>query len=376
MTVAPIIKGYCPGALRPMMSGDGLVVRIRPFHGRINSAQARAIAHLAQRHGNGMMDLSARGNIQLRGVTQEQMAPLIEGLSQLSLIDEDVERESRRNIMVTPFWDEGSQTDALVSALNDALRSENGLEIPGKFGFAVDTDTTCVLQSASADVRLERDTKSDLILVADGCPRGKAVTFETAVHEVLALTRWFVLARQGQTRMARLLRDGMALPEGFDVPRQPRHQTPKPGMTPHGALVGLAFGQLTVDTLSRLADLGPLRMTPWRMILIEGARDQPDLPDLITDKDDPLLRVHACTGAPRCTQGLAQTRPLARQLVSHLQGTPVLHVSGCAKGCAHPTPAALTVTATPTGLNLIRDGCAGDLPQHVDLTLQDLIKAL
>ena len=27
---APVIQGWCPGALRPMMSGDGLVVRVRP----------------------------------------------------------------------------------------------------------------------------------------------------------------------------------------------------------------------------------------------------------------------------------------------------------------------------------------------------------
>ena len=27
---APQVKGWCPGAHRPMMSGDGLVVRIRP----------------------------------------------------------------------------------------------------------------------------------------------------------------------------------------------------------------------------------------------------------------------------------------------------------------------------------------------------------
>ena len=194
MTVAPIIKGYCPGALRPMMSGDGLVVRIRPFHGRLTSSQARTIAQLAQRHGNGLMDLSARGNIQLRGVTQEQMAPLIEGLSQLSLIDEDVERESRRNIMVTPFWDEGCETQALVKELTDAMGSLQAPDIPGKFGFAVDTDTDCTLQSASADVRLERDAKGLLIVVADGHALGKPVTFETAVHEVLALTRWFVLA--------------------------------------------------------------------------------------------------------------------------------------------------------------------------------------
>ena len=31
---APIVQGWCPGALRPMLSGDGLVVRVRlpPTH--------------------------------------------------------------------------------------------------------------------------------------------------------------------------------------------------------------------------------------------------------------------------------------------------------------------------------------------------------
>ena len=32
---AAAIKGWCPGALRPMQSGDGLVVRVRPFGGRV-----------------------------------------------------------------------------------------------------------------------------------------------------------------------------------------------------------------------------------------------------------------------------------------------------------------------------------------------------
>ena len=49
---APVVKGYCPGALRPMMSGDGLVVRVRPFNGRLRRAQADGIATLAAAHGN------------------------------------------------------------------------------------------------------------------------------------------------------------------------------------------------------------------------------------------------------------------------------------------------------------------------------------
>ena len=64
------IKGWCPGALRPMQSGDGLVVRIRPPMGRLTPQQAQAIAKAAETHGNGIIDLSARANLQLRGVTE------------------------------------------------------------------------------------------------------------------------------------------------------------------------------------------------------------------------------------------------------------------------------------------------------------------
>ncbi|MGX1077699.1 sulfite reductase beta subunit-like hemoprotein [Bradyrhizobium elkanii] len=46
---AVAVKGWCPGALRPMRSGDGLVVRIRPRAGRLDAAQAAGIAELAAR---------------------------------------------------------------------------------------------------------------------------------------------------------------------------------------------------------------------------------------------------------------------------------------------------------------------------------------
>ena len=42
------IKGWCPGALRPMTSGDGLILRVRPPLSRLAPAQARGLAALAQ----------------------------------------------------------------------------------------------------------------------------------------------------------------------------------------------------------------------------------------------------------------------------------------------------------------------------------------
>jgi len=112
------------------------------------------------------------------------------------------------------------------------------------------------------------------------------------------------------------------------------------------------------------------------MLLVEGARELPEIEGLITDPEDPLLRVIACTGAPGCAQGLAETRPVARALAPQLGRSQMLHVSGCAKGCAHPGALELTVTATPTGFDLIKGGRASDTPTTKNLTLQDIQKAI
>jgi precorrin-3B synthase len=372
----PQVKGYCPGALRPMQSGDGLVVRIRPFGGRISQAQAVGIATLASAHGNGMIDLSSRGNIQLRGVSEASYAPLLEGLHYMALLDVTEAAESRRNILVTPFWQTGDEAERLTTLLTDALADEAAPDIPTKFGFAVDTGIMPVLQSASADIRLERDAGGSLILAADGANLAKPVTSQTVIDEAMNLARWFSENCGSSKRMSSLLAKGMALPDGFIVPRQAQDYVPVPGYTPLGAMVGLAFGQLTVEMLSALAKQGDLRMTPWRMLLVENARELPQVDGLLTDPNDPLLRVIACTGAPRCAQGVAETRSTARALAHRLKPNHFLHVSGCAKGCAHPGAAPLTVTATKHGFDLIKNGCASDKPTATNLTLDDLQKAI
>jgi precorrin-3B synthase len=372
----PMIKGYCPGALKPMQSGDGIVVRIRPFNGRLERVQADGIATLATAHGNGMIDLSSRGNLQLRGVTTDSYEPLLEGLHHMALLDETEAAESRRNILVTPFWQTGEDTERLTAQLTNALIADGAPDTPSKFGFAVDTGVTPVLQTASADIRLERDAGGSLILAADGSDLAKPVTPQTIIAEALVLAEWFNTNRGPHKRMRALLATGTALPEGFFVPRQTQDYIPAPGYTPLGTMVGLAFGQLSVETLSALAKQGDLRMTPWRMLLVESARDLPQVDGLITNQSDPLLRVTACTGAPRCAQALSETRPIALALALQLSADKSLHVSGCAKGCAHPTPASLTITATKHGFDLIKNGLASDVPSATNLTLGDIQKAI
>jgi len=363
----PIIKGWCPGALRPMASGDGLMVRVRPRGGRLERTQAAGIAALALAHGNGVIDLSTRANLQLRGVSEASRPALIAGLRVLGLIDASPEIEARRNLVVTPFWEAGDGTESLAQALAEALARDDAPALPGKFGFALDTGAAAVLRAVSADIRLERHPGGGLMVRADGAATGAVVDWHDGPEAALALAHWFVASggmSEGRGRMAAHLARGAVPPAACCATRAAAVDpfTPAPGPCPQGVLVGLAFGQIEARMLAALAALGPLRLTPWRMLLIEGLAGTPALPGLITDPADPLLRVVACPGAPACPQALQPTRALARALAAQVPQGGLLHVSGCAKGCAHPGEASFTLVAQTAGYGLIRGGSAATAP--------------
>ena len=375
MSAAPKVYGWCPGALRPMMSGDGLVVRIRAPMGRLSPEQARGVAELSRRHGNGLLDLSARANLQMRGIKGDSHTALLSGLRDLGLLDTDEAAEARRNVMLTPFWTEGDDNAVIARNLAATLTAATDLSLPGKFGFAVDCGTAPVLQDSAADIRIERDA-SGLILRPDGAELGLSVTRETAVPEALNLARWFLDtggAPDGRGRMRLHLAKGTPLPSGYSLVANVASSAARPGQTGAGQLVALEFGQMLADTLTSLADHGALRLTPWRMLLIEGASNIAPLPGLILDAADPRLRVSACTGGPGCLQALSATRDLARDLAPHVPEDAHLHVSGCAKGCAHPGTAPLTLTATANDtFTLIRNGSAADHPIKHSLSARAL----
>jgi precorrin-3B synthase len=376
---ASVVKGWCPGALRPMQSGDGLVARVRPFGGRLDAAQISGLAHLAERHGNGLIDVTSRANLQIRGVNETSHRLLLDGLAQLALLDPDAETESRRNILVTPFWRAGDATQSLAAELEEAL-ADSSLELPTKFGFAIDDGTSRVLAGDSADVRIERDGSGGLLVRADGDKLGRSVARGEAVSTALAFAGWFVTsggARGGRGRMAAHLAAGAILPAALrgEAEPAPIMAAARPGLYAQGAMVGVAFGQMAHATLNQFAGCGhALRMTPWRMVLSEAKRVMPNATGLITEAYDPALRVIACSGAPRCREAHADTRGLAAALAPNIGAAARLHVSGCAKGCAHSGPAAITLVATGAGFDLVRAGSTRDEPILRGLNRDDIVK--
>jgi precorrin-3B synthase len=359
------IKGWCPSAHRPMQSGDGLVARIRPRGGRLSGAQAAGIAELAERYGNGLIDLTSRANLQVRGLAADGHEALLAALTGLALVDADAPIETQRNILVAPFWRKADDTHELAAALERVL-GEQSLGLPEKFGFAVDCGEARLLAQASADIRIERGVDGGLLVRADGVPYGCAVTRVDAVDVALALAGWFLAsggASGGRGRMAAHIAGGAKLPDALagDAMPAPALPPPAPGIHASGALVGVGFGQMRSATLKILGQRATvLRLTPWRMILLEGLCEMPAHDGIVASA--PLLRIAACTGAPACEAAHAETRALAAALAPHLPADAWLHVSGCAKGCAHSGQAEVTLVATADGFDLIRNGTTRDAP--------------
>lgn len=356
---SPVVKGWCPGAYRPMASGDGLVVRVRPWLGEVSAAQALALCNVSERFGSGAIELTSRANLQIRGVSVSSHGAVIDALFAAGLLDGDPAMEGRRNLLMTPEWQAGDVSHALAKRLLEAL--PHLPELPAKFGYAIDSGQAPWLADAPADIRLERDASGGLILVADGADKGRPVTPETALDAMRDMVAWFIdTGGRAAGRMARHLRD-QTLPD--DWSQIPRCGGKRLVFTRLGLLLGVPFGQIDITSLRELIEthcVETLRVLPGRTLLAKGST--PHIPDGFCAPDDPVLNVHACTGAPGCPQALGPTRVLARKLAGTLSPGETLHVSGCTKGCAHSRRADLTYVATRGGFDLVSDGAPWDAP--------------
>jgi precorrin-3B synthase len=143
--------------------------------------------------------------------------------------------------------------------------------------------------------------------------------------------------------------------------------------------VGLAFGHVQADTLRALTEIArthgalwarpafnrALLLGPFERAKVKTLRDGARRLGFAVDRADPRRRVVACPGAPACASGLIASREIAAALADDLPlagGGVALHVSGCAKGCAHPAPAPLTIVGTEQGCGIVHDGAARDAP--------------
>lgn len=354
-----------------MLSGDGLIVRVRPRLARLTAAQIRVLAEGALAYGTGLIDLTNRANLQLRGINLAETEPLLLRLAAADLLDVDAEAEGRRNVLCAPDWEDGDDTHSLTLELNRRL-AELPL-LPAKFSFVIDAGQTLALATEPADLRIERGRSGGLILRAGRSARGAVVSAGDAVGALIALAHW-VMSTGSTGRIAHLqtLSDppGWARPEELPANSAAR---PVPGRVSRGLYVGFAFGRIPAQSLLALPPVA-VRLTPWRLVLLEGVSQVPAVAGAIVDACDRLLAVDACPGAPDCAAASVPTRDIAASL--RLPAGKSLHVSGCTKGCARAKPAEVTLVGREGRFDVVTNGCAWDMPVLRGLLPENISGAL
>lgn len=367
----PDAKGWCPGAFRPMMSGDGLVVRVRPRHARLTPSQVIGLCNAARTYGSGLIDLTSRANLQIRGVQETDHQALLLNLLDLGVLDDEPALESRRNILIQPDWRHGDASHSITSELMQRLAEFP--ELPAKMGFAIDAGAAPVLTDYSADFRIETAATGGLILRADGASLGQPVTQSTAVEAMIEMAHWFVKTGGATNRRMAHHLSVTPLPPVATSVAPASCGTPLPlGKSDIGCAYGVAFGQIDALALMDLfqqSGATGMRVNPWRHVILENST-QVATTQFITDPNDPLLQVDACPGAPFCSASSVETRQLAHRLATLVDGP--LHVSGCAKGCAKPRPVQTTLVGRNGSFDLVLNGRPWDDPMQKSISPKTL----
>jgi hypothetical protein len=147
---APMPRGACPGLSAPMPTGDGLLVRLAPTEAVPVDAFIGLCA-AARRHGNGIMEVTARSSLQVRGLTPRS-APLF-GAETARL---GIAASDGVPVLTNPLPDSpGAIIDVglLAADVRRAL-AEAQLALAPKVSVVVDGGGTLHLDALRADVRL------------------------------------------------------------------------------------------------------------------------------------------------------------------------------------------------------------------------------
>lgn len=266
----------CPGVWRPWPADDGALVRLRLVGGRLSSAALTRLVEVAQAYGDGDVHLTARANLQLRGLpsSADALAPeVVSALRGTGLVPSR-SHELVRNLMVSPFSGLGmgglADLRPVAADLDRRLCADPALAaLPGRFLF--------VLDDGSGDL-LDRET--DLGLVALGATTaqlrvgeawGEVVPLATAASTIVWLARDFLRVRgDGPAAAWHLaeLSDPLVRPAPAD-PRLPRRSDP-PAYGVRGGVehVAVPDGVLGPEQATALAARGgELVVTPWHGVL-------------------------------------------------------------------------------------------------------------
>lgn len=395
-------RGACPSLREPMATGDGLLVRLSPAGTGWTPHELSTLAAAAARFGNGILEVTSRGNLQIRGLTPESaegLAKQVEAAAIPLRIGLAIDTGPLAGIDA----DEIADPLPLARALHEAVEAAKlASRLAPKCAVVIDGGGRLPLDDVIADVRLAVDptVAGQWLISVGGTAQEARPVASVAATEVVAAVIGLLetIAAKGSIARGRDLTDADLAAFGPATQKAPARPAIAPvGLFPlaDGSLAtafALPFGQMDADTLiafsAVVADAGAseIRLAPGRGLIVPGlfaetwAAVEAKALELgfITDAQDLRLCVAACAGAPYCASAHFATRSLGAEIAAQspdfLAGG-MLHISGCAKRCAEPPAPDFTLLGVEGGC-LVLSGDGRNAPPTDAVAPEEALAAL
>lgn len=364
----------CPGVFSTHDAADGALARIRLPGGELTPEQVQALAVGTAQFGDGHLELTVRGNVQIRGITD------VDGLAEI-IVDAGLaptsSHDRARNIEVSALSGRlGGVADVrhLARDLDAAMSDDDSLAgLSGRFLFGFDDGRGDVV-ARGPDVCARAHPGGGADILVGGTVIGSVADLTAVVPVMLDVARrvvdtgraWRIADLDAAALEALRVASAHELDAGLPEPTQPVPSGPSPivgwfdtdnGDVLLGAVVEL--GRLPARTAEFLAAVGaPIIITPDREILLadlgEGVAEtvvRVLAPmGLIFDASSPWAQLSCCVGAPGCGNALA---PVRDDLLARVgSGEPITareHWVGCSRGCGSPAGSHVRVQAVGDG---------------------------
>lgn len=358
------------GALTLHDAADGRLARVRVPGGRLTAGALLSLAAAAEELGNGLLDITGRANLALRGLGDgagvgAELAARLRGGGLLP----SVEHEPARSVLASPHAGRApgalDHVDDIVALLDDGICARAALrDLPASFCFLVDDGTGA-----------GREIRPDITVIACGGGRfgvaldGRLLEFtddgRSAVTVALAAAEAFVATRGDAQRLsetpggAGTIAAALALALA-PVVRAVRTRTAGPGELEQRdgrvALTALApLGQLWPAVLRDLARLGAdVRLSARRTVTIvdldagQVAATRAALVDagLVLSGAAAWLGLTACAGTGACPHALLDVRAAAcARALTRSARDAAEHWAACERRCGEMPGTPVTVTA-------------------------------
>ncbi|WP_438764658.1 hypothetical protein [Kushneria sp. TE3] len=391
-------RGACPSLATPMETGDGWLSRLPPLIAPLEADEVITLCEAAERFGNGLIEVTRRGNLQLRGLAEGGHRGLSDYL--MRRLSRHWLESATPAVSIDALMDVDEAIDAPTRALARRLRGQILTGAPSglapKCAVVIDAGGWAGLAGLSGDVyvRLDGDRGGWIGVAGD---HGSATWLGWMVASKLASAVLGILSEidalgamaRGQHLLVHVsiytLCDLLGCRPGAPPPRSGVYQGPDAGARRQRDVLDLVwpFGQLPALKLLRFTReaqrCGALGFAAapgrhWRLTcrehadidaIIRAAREA----GLIAADDDPRLSIVACTGAPGCASAFMATHDTARALSERwsqwFDDSVRLHLSGCAKGCASLDVCTFTLVGMAHGIGLVFQGNPRGVPRLI-----------